>query len=133
MSDFVIPGVTSKIDTKGMVKALVDVKKTKLDKLEGEVKEYQETKQIWQDLNVKMSRLKDSAKELYGFDNPFNDKTAESSVPEVLTATATREAFEMQKKVLVKQVATVDRFMSKSLARDFKVSCWWMRSRHSAG
>ncbi|MBN2738742.1 MAG: flagellar filament capping protein FliD [Spirochaetales bacterium] len=121
MSDFVIPGVTSKIDTKGMVKALVDVKRTKLENLENDVKEYQKTQEVWRDLNVKMTRLKESAKELYGFDNPFNEKIAQSSRPEILTATATREAFEMKKKILVKQVATVDRFMSASLDKDFKV------------
>ena len=78
-------------------------------------------KKVWQDLSVRMSRLQDSAKLLYGFENPFSNKVATSENESILTATATREAVEEVKEFTVIQTAKADRFMSDSLSNDFEV------------
>jgi flagellar hook-associated protein 2 len=99
----------------------MDVKRVRLDEMKKDVEKTKEASSVWQDIGVKLNKLKDASKELYGFNNPFNEKIAESSNEKVLTAVATREAYESEKKIRVEQVATADRFISKSLDRSFKV------------
>ncbi|MBN1699876.1 MAG: flagellar filament capping protein FliD [Spirochaetales bacterium] len=121
MSDITIPGVTSKVDTAKIIDALMDVKRVSLERMEKDVETYQEDKSYWQEINRKLSKLRDSAKDLYSFQNPFNEKIAESSNESILTATATREADEIERDIIVKQIARADRFISKSLDKGFKV------------
>ncbi len=121
MSDISIPGVTSKYNTQKIIKDLVKAEKIPLKRMEKSLKEYKDKKKIWQDINRKLSTLRDDAKALYGFDNPFNQKVAKSSDDTVLTATAERTALTEEKKILVKQIAQADRFKSNSLNKDFKV------------
>ena len=66
--------------------------------------------------------MRDAARSLYGFQNPFNDRVAASSDEKSLTATATRQAVEETKRITVKSAATADRFLSQSLPRDFTVA-----------
>ncbi|MBN1410236.1 MAG: flagellar filament capping protein FliD [Spirochaetales bacterium] len=121
MSDLNIPGLNSKYDTQKIIKALMDVKRVPLENMKKDVEEFKDTKEIWHELNLKLSQLSDSAKKLFDYQNPFNNRIAKSSDETVLTATATREATEDVKKVIVRQLATADRFISKSLDKDFKV------------
>ncbi len=117
----IIPGVTSNIDTKGMIEALMEPEKAKVARKEEEVESLKSRTRAWQILRQELSRLQESSKKLYGFQNPFNEKLAQSNDQLVLTATATREADIDEKKIVVKQVAKADRFISGSLARDFEV------------
>ena len=79
MSDITIPGVTSKVDTKSMIDALMDVERVKLARKEDEVQALKNEKKVWQDINVRLSKLQGAAKNLFGFQNPFNEKIAESA------------------------------------------------------
>jgi flagellar hook-associated protein 2 len=81
----------------------------------------QQRKTVWQDVTRKLTGLRDVARTLYGFQNPFNDRVAASSDESALVASATRQAAEETKHILVKQVATADRFLSRSLPLDFAV------------
>ena len=92
MSDLSIPGVTGKIDTKGMVEALMGPDRAKLSPKEEEVDGLHEEKKVWQDLKGRLSQLDDAARGLYSFQNPFRSKTATSSDELALRATATRAA-----------------------------------------
>jgi len=121
MSDLTIPGVTSNIDTPKMVNALMDVERIPLTRMESDVDIHKRNKNIWQELNLGLSRLKDNANTLYSFNSPFAEKIAVSENETVLIATATRKAIEERKSILVKQMATADRFMSQSLDKDFRV------------
>ncbi|MBN2444049.1 MAG: flagellar filament capping protein FliD [Spirochaetales bacterium] len=121
MSDLSIPGVTGKYDTEKIIKALMDVKRVALDKMKDDVKEYNDLKSAWQDINRKLSTLKESTKNLYSFQNPFNEKIAVSSDEGVLLASATREAAEADREIIVRQLASADRFISGSLDRKFQV------------
>lgn len=121
MSDLTIPGVTSNIDTDKIINALMEPERVKLENVQKEVDELNNEKKIWQDISVRLSRLQDSAKDLYGFDNPFNNKTAISNNESILTATATRDAVEEIKEFTIHQTAKADRFMSDSLSADFEV------------
>ena len=111
----------SKYDTKDIQDALIEAESTTLRRIEEEITRHEQQQEAWQALSKDLSRLRDSAKELFGFQNPFNDRMAESSAAAVLTATAARDALEGEKQLLVRHMATADRFASASLATDFKV------------
>jgi flagellar hook-associated protein 2 len=120
MSDLSIPGVTSKYNTEKSIQALVETERIPLKRLEAERQTLQDQRGAWLNLNQRMSNVREGARELYGFQNPFNNKLADSSDPSVLTATAARTAQEDKVDIRVKQVASADRFLSRSLPRDQK-------------
>jgi flagellar hook-associated protein 2 len=121
MSDLSVPGVTDKYNTQKIVDALMAVKKEPLTRMQKELDTEQQKKTAWQDVTRKLTGLRDIARTLFGFQNPFNDRVAASSDDSTLVATATRQAAEETKHILVKQVATADRFLSRSLPLDFTV------------
>jgi flagellar hook-associated protein 2 len=121
MSDLSIPGVTDKYNTQKIIDALMAAKREPLTRLEKDLAVEQQKKSAWQDIIRKASGLRDTARVLFGFQNPFNDRVAASTDERALIAKASRQAVEETKKILVKQVATADRFLSQSLPRDFTV------------
>lgn len=121
MSDLSIPGVTDKYNTQKIIDALMAAKTEPLTRMQKERTVEQQKKGVWQDITRKVSGLRDTARLLYGFQNPFNERVAASSDDRTLVGTATRQAAEETKKILVKKVATADRFLSRSLPRDFTV------------
>ena len=121
MSDLSIPGVTDKYNTQKVVDALMTAKREPLTRMQKELDLEQQRRTVWQEVSRKLSGLRDNARFLFSFQNPFNDRVATSSDERTLTATATRQAVEETKKILVKQVATADRFLSQPLPRDFTV------------
>jgi flagellar hook-associated protein 2 len=121
MSDLSVPGVTDKYNTQKIIDALMAVKREPLTRMQKELDADQQRKTAWQDVTRKLSGLRDIARTLYGFQNPFNDRVASSSDESSFTATATRQASEEKKRIDVKQVATADRFLSRSLPLDFTV------------
>ncbi|HVP20090.1 MAG TPA: flagellar filament capping protein FliD [Spirochaetia bacterium] len=121
MSDFAVPGVNDKYNTQKIIDALMEAKREPLKRMQKEVDLEKQQKGSWQDVSRRLSALRDGARSLYGFQNPFNDRIAASSDEKTLTATATRQAIEETKQVSVKKVATADRFLSRSLPRDFVV------------
>ncbi len=121
MSDISIPGVNSKYNTEKMIEALMEVERQPLKRLEDQQEKNKEQRTVWQDLNRRLSQFRDEARNLYGFQNPFFEKTVSSSDEGVLTASVKREAKPVTQEVLVKQVAQGDRFLSQSLAKDFTV------------
>jgi flagellar hook-associated protein 2 len=121
MSDLSIPGVTNKYNTQKIIDALMEVERVPLKRMEAEVEASQQKKAAWQDMTRRLAGLRDGARALYGFQSPFTEKIAGSSDEKVFTATATRAATEETKSLTVRAVATADRFLSRSLPRDFAV------------
>jgi flagellar hook-associated protein 2 len=121
MSDIVIPGVNSGLNTQSIVSKLMELERIPLNRKEEERDSFENEKTIWQDLSQNISKLQDKAKELYGADNPFNERIAESSNEKVITAIANRGALEQEKEITVLQKASADRFLSDSIDEDFDV------------
>ena len=121
MSDITIPGVTSKFDTQTIVAALMEVERLPLKRMEAEVDLRRSERSAWQDLNRPFTTLRDGRRSLYGFQSPFNDHIVGCSDEKSVTATATRTAIDETMAVIVRRVATADRFLSRSLPRDFAV------------
>jgi len=122
MSDLSIPGVSSsKYGSDKIVEALMKVERLPRDRAAKELKQYQDQRDVWSDMSRRLTSLRDEARNLYSFKNPFSSRTTKSSDEEVLTATATREAVESTTKIQVKRAAAADRFISKNLDKDYKV------------
>ncbi len=121
MADISIPGLNSKYNTQELIKGLMDVEKVKLTEMEDSISEMEKEKQVWQDLNRKISGLRSTSRTLFGFENPFNEKTVESSNERLLTATATREATNQDLTFKVIKTAQADRFISPPLDDSLRV------------
>ncbi len=120
MSDITIPGVNSGLNTESIVSKLMELERIPLDRKEDELENYQNEKKIWQDLSKNITKLENSAKSLYGAENPFNERIVESSNEKALTAIAERGALEQEKEITVLQKASADRFLSDSIDNDYE-------------
>ncbi len=112
MSDIAIPGFSSDSNTAKMIDNLMKAKRIPLEKMEINQEEYTDLKGIWQDLTVTLSKLSDSANKLYGFENPFNEKSVNSSNEDILTAESERTAIDENLSFIVSNIATADKFVS---------------------
>lgn len=121
MSDISIPGVSSRFNTEAMVEKLVEAESVRLERMQDEVETYETEKRVWQELNAAMNNLRDSARNLYSFENPFSERSASSSNESALRATATREAIEGVTDIQVVQVAKADRFISSDISEDMEI------------
>ncbi|MDX9897837.1 MAG: flagellar filament capping protein FliD [Spirochaetia bacterium] len=121
MSDISIPGVSSKYQTQKLIEDLMKVERISVTRAEERLKQIDLQKTTWQDLNRRLSALRESSRSLFSFQNPFNERIASSSNESILTGTASRESIEETKKFIVKQTAAADRYMSDPLEADFKV------------
>ncbi|MBN2050829.1 MAG: flagellar filament capping protein FliD [Spirochaetales bacterium] len=121
MSDISIPGVTSKLQTDKMIEKLMELERVPLERLEADRDLLEDQKKVWRDVTQRLSSLRDTARTLYGFENPFQSRIANSDDEGVLTATATRQAAFDSSSVQVIQTAGADRFLSASLPDDYKV------------
>ncbi|HPS44620.1 MAG TPA: flagellar cap protein FliD N-terminal domain-containing protein, partial [Treponemataceae bacterium] len=116
MSDISIPGVTaSKYKTDELIAGLMKVERVPRDRADADLKLYQKQQNAWRELNQQTSTLRDSAKSLYSYNNPFSEKNATSTNERAITATATREARDQSFKVSVNQIASADAFLSKEV------------------
>jgi flagellar hook-associated protein 2 len=121
MSDIYVPGVKSRFDTEKLVEGLMKVERIPKERSEKQVEHLQAEKTYWQDLSRRMSTLRESARFLYSFQNPFNEHIVNSSDPSVLSATSTREAVAQEFTFTVKQIAQADRFLSDPIEDSFTV------------
>ena len=120
MSDITIPGVNSSLNTEGIVSKLMELERIPLDRKESELESFESEKTIWQDLSRTLTKLSDTAKDLYGADNPFNERIAESSNEKIVTAIAERGAIKQEKELTVVKKASADRFLSDSIDKEFE-------------
>jgi flagellar hook-associated protein 2 len=123
MSDISIPGTGSdKYGTQKLIDGLMKVARVPRDQSADKIKSLQNQKSVWLDFSQRLTTLRSGAQGLYNFKNPFNARVAKSSDEESLSATATREALEQTRTVLVKRAAAADRFISAELPKDYKVA-----------
>jgi flagellar hook-associated protein 2 len=122
MSDISIPGTaTDKYGTQKLIDGLMKVERIPRDAAADKIKTLETQKSVWLDFNQRLGTLRQGAQGLYDFKNPFNARVAKSSDEDVLTASATREALEQERTVLVKRPAAADRFISSELPKDYRV------------
>ncbi|MDR0600543.1 MAG: flagellar filament capping protein FliD [Treponema sp.] len=121
MSDIYIPGVKSRLNTEGIIQDLMKVERVPRDRAEKQIETLQTEKGYWQEIGRRITTLRESARSLYSFQNPFSERIASSSDESVLTASASRQAVEQERTFTVKQIAKADRFLSDSQDNAYKV------------
>jgi flagellar hook-associated protein 2 len=122
MSDIYMPGVKSRFNTNELVDNLMKVERIPKDRSEKNVEGFQTQKTYWQDVGRYITALRDSARFLYSYQNPFNDRVVNSSNPAALTGTTTREAGDQDHFFTIKQIAQADRFLSDPLPTSFRAN-----------
>ena len=121
MAEISIPGVSDKYKTNDYIEALMKKERIPLTREQESLDRYKEQQGAWRGVNQKMSALRDSTKTLYSFENPFNNKIANSSDERAITAEAGRDATVESIKVDVIKEATADKFLSQGLDKSSKV------------
>ncbi|MDR0301336.1 MAG: flagellar hook protein, partial [Treponema sp.] len=121
MSDVYIPGVKSRFNSEQVIEDLMRLERIPKERTEKNIENLQTQKGYWQEVGRRLSSVRESARFLYSFQNPFNDRLALSADDSVITASATREASEQSYRFTVKQTAQADRFLSSPLNEKMKV------------
>ncbi|GHV71122.1 flagellar hook-associated protein 2 [Spirochaetia bacterium] len=121
MSDIYVPGVKSRFNTEKLIEDLMKVERVPKDRAEQNIERLETNKSYWQDIGRRFTTLRESARLLYSFQNPFNDRIVRSSDEGAITGIATREAVEQERTFTVKQVAQADRFLSSPLDDSYRV------------
>lgn len=121
MAELSIPGVSDKYKTNDYIEALMNKERIPLTREQDALTRYKDQQSAWRGVNQKMNTLRDSAKNLYSFDNPFNNKLAASSDENAVTAEAGREAAYDSIKLDVINPASADRFLSDEIEKDASV------------
>jgi flagellar hook-associated protein 2 len=121
MPDISIPGIKSRFETDKIVEGLMQVERLPKERIERTNETLATQKINWQNLGRRITQVRDDARLLYSYQNPFSDKSAASSNEAALSASVSREAEAQHHEFVVKQTASGDRFLSKSLNNDFHV------------
>jgi flagellar hook-associated protein 2 len=104
-----------------MIQDLMKVERVPLDRAQRGVEQLQNQKTWWQEIGRRMTSLRESARSLFSFQNPFSERVTRSSDESIITGTATREALEQERSFQITQIAKADRFLSQPLGDDFRV------------
>jgi flagellar hook-associated protein 2 len=104
-----------------MIEGLIRVERIPKERTEKSVENLETQKTYWQEIGRRISSLRESARQLFSFQNPFSERIGVSSDDSVISATASRDAGERKYSFTVKQLAQADRFLSLPLEDSFKV------------
>jgi len=121
MSDIYIPGVRSRFNSEQVVEDLMRLERIPRDRTASNIENLQIQKGYWQEVGRRINAVRDSARLLYSFQNPFNERIAHSGNDGAITATASREALEQTYSFTVRQTAQADRFLSQPLDERMRI------------
>jgi flagellar hook-associated protein 2 len=121
MSDVYIPGIKSRFNSEQIIEDLMKIERIPRERSGRNIDRLTTEKSYWQEIGRRMNALRDSARSLYSFQNPFNERIVRSSDESVISGTAVREAVEQERSFIVKQTAQADRFLSRPLENNFRV------------
>ncbi|MDR2521823.1 MAG: flagellar filament capping protein FliD, partial [Spirochaetaceae bacterium] len=121
MADVFVPGVKSRFDTDKMISGLMEIERVPRNRAQKEVDTLKEQKEHWQILGRRITEMRDSARHLFSFQNPFNERSALSSDDYVLSAESSRESMDSSHNFTVKQLASADKFVSNPLPANYTV------------
>ena len=121
MSDIYIPGVKSRFNTEKLIEDLMRLERVPKERAERNIEQYEKERGYWQDIGRRTNALRDSARQLFSFQNPFSDRIVRSADDMIITGTAIRDATEQERSFIVRQLAQADRFLSSPLEENYKV------------
>ncbi len=91
------------------------------DRAAEQLEQYEHQSALWQKISRFSHDIRDTARSLYSFNNPFVEKTVTSSNSDALTATASRDTQEQTFNISIKNIATADSFLSGKIPSDYKI------------
>ncbi|MCL2068082.1 MAG: flagellar filament capping protein FliD [Treponema sp.] len=121
MSDVYIPGIKSRFNSEKLIEDLMRLERIPRDRVERNVENLQTQKSYWQEVGRRVTALRESARLLYSYQNPFNERIAHSADSSIISATATRDASEHEYRFTVKQTAQADRFLSNPVDERMRI------------
>ena len=121
MSDVYMPGIKSRFNSEKIIDDLMRLERIPKERTEKGIDDLEAKKTYWQDVGARISSMRESARMLYSFQNPFNERIVKSTDESVITASASREAGEQTYSFTVKQTAQADRFLSSPLDEKMKI------------
>jgi len=86
MSDVYMPGVKSRFNSEKIIEDLMRLERVPKERTERNIENLQTQKGYWQEVGRRINSMRDSARFLYSFQNPFNDRLALSTDESVMTA-----------------------------------------------
>ncbi len=113
-----ISGMSSGLDTDGIIEKLVNVEARPIRQLEIRKKNHNSRKEGLQTLSGQLEEIDKAARDLYGFRSSFHDKKVAASDSSVIDAKANKNADTGIKRVRVIQLATHHRVASAELGED---------------
>ena len=119
MSDLSIPGVNSTYEK--LVEALMKKERIPRDREAEKLENLKLQNDSWRQVNKFSLEVRNAARDLYSFNNPFVEKIAESSNERSFTATASRGAKDQNVKLNIVQVAESDKFLSTEINNDLQI------------
>ena len=122
MSDISIPGIKSRFNTEKIIEDLMRIERIPKERAERNIEKLENERSYWQEVGRRTNALRDSARDLFSFRNPFSDRIVRSGDDSIITGTAIRDATEQERSFTIKQVAQADRFLSSPLEENYKVA-----------
>ncbi|WP_024466949.1 flagellar filament capping protein FliD [Treponema pedis] len=119
MSDISIPGVNGNYEK--LVEALMKKERIPRDREAESLERLKLQDESWRQVNKFSLEVRDIARTLYSFNNPFAEKIVESTNERSVTATASRSAKEQTAKLTVIQTADADKFLSNEIDKNFEI------------
>jgi len=116
-----IPGIKSRFDSEKIIEDLMKIERLPKDRAENNISRIETERGYWQEVGTRTKTLADSARLLFSYQNPFNDRTVSSSDESIITAIASRDSIEQDTSFTVKQIAQADRFLSSPLEENYNV------------
>ena len=111
-------GISSGMDTDGLIEKLVNVEARPIRQLEIRKKNHSDRKEALKKLEKQLADMNNAARDLYGFRAIFDDKTAVSSDTSVIEAKAASTAEQATRSIEVTQLATMHRVASDPVKED---------------
>jgi len=121
MSDIYVPGIRSRFNTEQIVEDLMRLERIPRDRVISNIEYLQFQRGYWQEVGRRLNAVRDSARFLFSYQNPFSDRIASSTDSSVITASANRDIAEQSYSFTVKQTAQADRFLSQPLDERMRV------------
>ncbi len=114
-------GMASGLDTDNIIKKLVEVEAQPIKQWAGEKENSRKKKDALGELKTHLTKINESARDLYGFRASYNDKKAISSNQSILEATANKIADKGTRELKVKELASTHKISTDKIKKDEKL------------
>lgn len=111
MAGIQIMGLASGIDVNGAIDKLLALERIPITRMAERKNTYKMQQDAWRDINTRLSALDNALTDLR-LSSTFQGRIAETSAPEIVTATASTQAIEGIYEVVIRQVALAHRVAS---------------------